>query len=123
MCKKISSDFLGGAKVLYFTCHLVTVYASAIIEEAFNSALGATDTVRIGASECRIESAAYTLVLDALRLKKHEYQSHSDISAVHRLVKVVGSRVVVHVNVYFINSGKRMKNREVLFCNSKLIAS
>ena len=99
---------------------LVTVDAFAVFEELFDSSLREGEAMWISTFQCFVLFAYSASVVNALGLEQHKDQSHSDISAESRLLKVVRSGIVVNIHVYLIYSGERMEDRKRGFCKLKL---
>ena len=88
-------------------CRLVTVYTASVIpEQMLYSSFGFADAMGIVANQI----APFHCILVGrvgfvLFGKKLKYQSHSDISSVFRLNKVICSRVVIYICLYFVDTG------------------
>ena len=86
--------------------HLVAISASVADKELLYAALGARDAVMISAAYSRIGFALKARIrLSVSMLEKHKNECHSDVSAALRLIEVMRSRVVVNVNVDFVDTG------------------
>ena len=90
---------------LNFHRGLVAINAAAVfVEETLYAALGERDTMWIFAYQAGIGDTRVAIILDSLGFKKHKDERHADISAVHCLVEVICSGIVVHVYVDFVDT-------------------
>ena len=100
---------------------MLAIDASALVEEALDAALRFGHAEGVVAGEGRILLACVRLGCAALVVKELKDKRHTDISAVCRLLKVCGSRVVVYLDRYLVNTGQGMHYRKVCLCGCELV--
>ena len=90
---------------------LVAIDATVgVVKEHFYASFAAGNAMRIFTNHSSDTLARCALVAYAICAEKHNNKRHSYVSAVHCLVEIVSSRVVVNVNVDFGNSGEGVHN-------------
>ena len=85
-----------------------------LVKEELDTALGGGDAMGVFANEARVFYSVVAAILNALGFKKHKNECHSDISAVHCLVEIICSRVVVHVHIDLVYTGEGMDKWDLI---------
>ena len=85
---------------------LIAIYTAFSAEELFDASFGAADTVWVDTFEGWVFfTDSLRFVILVLLTEEHKDKSHTDISAVCCLIKVVRTGVAVHVGSDFVYTG------------------